>query len=101
MYWGGHMTTGGWIFSIFGTLIVVALIFAVIYSVVSAAGRRGGESASSESAREILDRRLASGDLTPEQYTQLRATLAAEQAASPDARPPRPASTPGADALPG
>jgi uncharacterized membrane protein len=92
MYWGDHMSTGGWIFSIFGTLIVVALVFTVIYWVVSAVSDRGGDRASRESAREILDRRLASGELTPEQYAQLRATLAAEQTATPD---PRPASTPG------
>jgi uncharacterized membrane protein len=95
MYWGNHMGTGDWIFSIFGTLIIVALIFAAIYWVVSAVSDRGGDRASRQSALEILDRRLAGGELTIEQYSQLRAALADEQTAAPVPRPPRPASMPG------
>jgi uncharacterized membrane protein len=92
MYWGNHMTTGGWIFSIFGTLIVLGLIVAATVWLIR---DRGTQTAASESAREILDRRHASGELNLEQYNQLRETLADEQATTPDPRPPRPASAPG------
>jgi uncharacterized membrane protein len=74
MYWGNHMTTWDWAFSVFGTLILVALIVVAILSFVSTpSDRDGSETASAASAREILDRRLASGELTVDQYEQLRA----------------------------
>jgi len=93
MYWGNHMTTGGWIFSIFGTLIVLGLIVAAIVWLIR---DHGSQTAANESASEILDRRLADGELNLEQYNQLRETLVAEQAAAtPDPRPPHPASAPG------
>ena len=80
MYWGDHMSTGDWVFSILGTLIVLALIIGLIVWAFSAAGGRSGppsgaSSPPGTSAREILDRRLASGELTVEEYEQLRATL--------------------------
>lgn len=95
MYWGHHMTTGDWIFSVVGTLIVIALAVSAIVWLTSAVGDRGGATAAASSAREILDRRLASGELPVEQYEQLRATLCDGQAATPDPQPPRPASAPG------
>ena len=64
MYWGNHMSAGSWIFSIIGTLIMVALLVAAIVWLVSS--RRSTLQASSGSANEILDRRLASGEITSE-----------------------------------
>ena len=73
---GGHISTGGWILSILGILILVALIVAVTVLVVSAIdGRRAGPPAEPESARAILDRRLARGELSVERYDELRTTL--------------------------
>ena len=92
MYWGNHMSTGDWAFSILGTLIILALIVAAIVWLLSALTDRGsGTTASSPSARDILDRRLAGGELTIEQYEQLRATLGDGQPARRDPQPPRPA----------
>jgi putative membrane protein len=91
MYWGNHMSTGGWIFSILGTVIIVALIIAAV--VWLASDRSAGPEASAESAGEILDRRLASGEVTPEQYNELRETLGAS--APLDRRPPSPVGTAG------
>jgi putative membrane protein len=88
MYWGNHMTTGGWIFSIFGTLIILGLIVAAIVWFIRDRGSQtasgGTQTASGESARAILDRRLARGELNLEQYNQLHATLADKQAKTPD-----------------
>jgi putative membrane protein len=89
MYWGNHMSTGGWIFSIFGTLIILALIVGLIVWLVSSSSRSDtGPTASRESADEILDRRLASGELTVDQYQQLRAALD-DAARTSDAQPSR------------
>jgi uncharacterized membrane protein len=93
MYWGNHMSTGGWIFSILGTLIILALIVGVIVWIVSEAGNRGSSPA--VSAREILDQRLARGEIAPEQYDQLREKLDAISAPSSEQRPTSPAGVPG------
>jgi putative membrane protein len=94
MYWGDHMGTGEWIFSILGTLIIIGLIVALIVWAVSPRGGRGSSaSATGESPREILDRRLANGELTAEQYQQLHETLEDGHARTNSERPPaRPAS---------
>ena len=105
MYWGNHMSAGGWILSVLWTLIILALIVAGMVWLFSAVGKREGGSGegrrpsaggSDVSAREILDRRLASGELTIEQYRQLRETIGDPAAAAGDSGPPRsPAGTPG------
>jgi putative membrane protein len=93
MYWGNHMSTGSWIFSILGTLIIIALIVGlIIWTVSPRGGRDSSPNATGESPREILDRRLASGELTVEQYEQLREALSAT---SSDSRPRDPAGAPG------
>jgi uncharacterized membrane protein len=94
MDWGNNMGTGSWIFSILGTLLILALVVAAIAWLLSA--RRDPVSSSSapeESAHEILNRRLASGELTGEQYTQLRETLSDAPSSSFTRKPRRPAST--------
>jgi putative membrane protein len=76
MYWNGHMTTGGWIMMILWTVIIFALVAAAIYWLANS--YRAGASApkpSEGSPREILDRRLAQGELTVEQYKELRETI--------------------------
>lgn len=93
-YWGDHMGAGAWIFSILGTLIIVALIVGVIVWVVQNTGSRGqaaDSGASATSAREILDRRLASGEITIEQYEQLRETIDRPAQGVAGTGPPRPA----------
>jgi putative membrane protein len=95
MGWGHHMSAGGWIFSIGAMLIVLGLVVAAIGWLIAARGGRAGSTATaSSSARETLDRRLASGELRVEQYEQLRAALSDGRAATPDPRPPHPAGTP-------
>jgi uncharacterized membrane protein len=96
MYWGNHMSTGSWIFSILGTLIILGLIVAVIVWAVSQRGDRGSSAAATgESAREILDRRLASGELTAQEYTQLREAVNDAAAMTSKSQPREPAGTPG------
>ena len=87
MDWNGHMTTGAWIFSIFGALIVLAVIV-WLFSTVGSRGAGGATSGSS--AGEILDRRLAGGELTIEQHGQIHKALADKAPRSaPDLQPPQ------------
>ena len=99
MYWDGHMSAGGWILSVLWTLIIVALVVAGIVWLISALGNRENrgptEDGSAPSAREILDRRLASGELSVEQYRQLRETIGDPDPAAGGTGPPQPASAPG------
>ena len=100
MYWNGHMTAAGWVIAILWTVIILALIGGAVYWLVSElSGRNPREAAApgEGSAREILDRRLAKGELTVEQYKELRGTLDGEATVAADKLPlpSRPASAPG------
>jgi uncharacterized membrane protein len=93
MHWGSHMSTWGWILSIFGMLIILALIAGTLAWLLSEL-RGGGSPAPEAAAREILDRRLASGDIASDEYDQLREKLAA-RAARGDHAPSSAAGVPG------
>lgn len=97
MDWSGHMSTAGWIFSVLWTVIIIALVVvAVVWLVSALSERRDRGTTSRASAREILDQRLASGELTIEQYEQLRDTLGDGRADAGSRQvPPRPASAHG------
>jgi uncharacterized membrane protein len=99
MYWNGHMTTAGWIIAILWTVIILALIAGAIAWLISALTSRsaGALGVTSEgSAREILDRRLAKGELTLEQYRELRDELGGQgPRSSREPLPSRAASAPG------
>jgi uncharacterized membrane protein len=87
MMYGNNMSTGGWMLSIVGTLIILALIVAaVVWLASSLKSRAEGDT----SASEILNRRLASGEITAEQYDVLRESL------SPTAAGARRPGSPGA-----
>lgn len=95
MYSGDNMGTGGWVFSILVTLILLALIVAAIVWLLSARRDRDRDrdrsiSTPRESANDTLDRRLASGELTAAQYEQLRKMLS-------DTHPRTSASVPNAE----
>ena len=99
MYWNGHMTTAGWIIAVLWTVIILALIAGAVYWLVSELSRRNPSDSSGAregSAREILDRRLAKGELTVEQYKELRATIDGEATVVTDRLPlpSQPARTP-------
>ncbi len=86
MYWNHHMSAGGWAFSILGTLIVLALIVGVIVWLV---GERRRDSAdASAPPLAILNRRLASGELTIDQYQQMLGAINGGAAAHGQPRHP-------------
>jgi uncharacterized membrane protein len=82
MMYGSHMGAGGWAFSIFATLIILGLLVAAIIWAVSQKSKRGGGSRELLSAHEILDRRLASDEITADQYDRLRNRLDASPMSS-------------------
>jgi uncharacterized membrane protein len=68
-------------------LIIFALFVVTIVWILSQLGARSGDRISrSVSAREILDRRLASGEISGDQYDQLREKLDAGPALGGDHR---------------
>jgi uncharacterized membrane protein len=76
MDWNGHMSSGGWFFSILATVIILALVGAAIVWIARELGAtRNRRPAAAMPAQELLDRRLASGEIDAEQYEQLRQTL--------------------------
>lgn len=77
-----YMHSVGWGWWVIGTVGMIAFWGLVIYAVVALVGgrfRTGGPDAPAEppaeSALDILDRRLASGDLSVEEYEERRAAL--------------------------
>jgi uncharacterized membrane protein len=77
MDWNGHMSSGGWL-SILALLIMVAIVGAAIVWIAREVGAsRDWGPAPEVSARAILDRRLASGEINAGQYEELCQTLAA------------------------
>jgi putative membrane protein len=87
MYDGGHMTTGGWIFGsvmivLLIALVVIAIVWLIRWSQSSAAPPRT-EASSGSPAREMLDRRLASGEIDEDEYRRLRDTVSEGHARTP------------------
>jgi uncharacterized membrane protein len=80
-------------------VIILALIAGAVAWLISALTSRSARApgvTSEGSAREILDRRLAKGELTLEQYRELRDEIGGEGPRSRrEPLPPRTASAPG------
>ena len=79
MYWD-HMTGWGWAMMILWSLIWIALIGVLISALVNwSRGSSAPAHPSAEqprpNARELLDQRLASGDITIEEYQARKAAL--------------------------
>lgn len=77
MFWHEHMNTGGWIFMVLGNIVIWGLIFALIFWLAQDWRTRGGrrETSSAPSPGDILDRRLASGEIDTDEYHRLRSAL--------------------------
>ena len=87
MYDTDHMTTGGWVLGsvmmvLLIALVVIAIIWLIRWSEASGASSRA-EASSGGSAREMLDRRLASGEIDEDEYRRLRDALSETHARPP------------------
>ena len=76
-WWGPH--TWGWMWIVPLSLLAVCVLFLLVYLGRGPRwfGGRPGRRILHEAAREILDRRLASGEISKEQYEELKRVLAA------------------------
>jgi putative membrane protein len=71
--WNGGMTWAGWFFmGLFWVLLIGVIGFAAAQLFP---GRRESRTESQAEPRQILDRRLASGEIDVETYEKLRRTL--------------------------
>jgi uncharacterized membrane protein len=86
---GEHMTTGGWIFMALGMLVLIVLVVVLVMWIVSQQRKPDrGPLPSGMSAREALDHRLVNGEITTDQYDELRKKL--DTSASAATGPPGP-----------
>jgi putative membrane protein len=69
--WGGGLFGWGWLFWI---VILVAAVW-IIVRVVSNRSYRGESGGGQESAMDILKKRYAKGEITKEQYDQMKKDL--------------------------
>ena len=67
MGWGAWLLMGG------ATVLFWAVVAVVVVALLS--GRRGSEGRPDPDPLKTLDQRLASGELTPEEYEQRRALI--------------------------
>jgi uncharacterized membrane protein len=88
MMYGDHMDAAGWTLSIFVSLLLVVLVVLAIVWLVrsqnagaSLQDRRG----EGGSARELLDRRLVSGEIGEDEYERLSKAISE---APPSNKPP-------------
>jgi putative membrane protein len=85
MFNGFHngMGAGGWVLMVLLWVVIVALIVWVVARLLPtrSGGRRDVPVATAEGPREILDRRLAGGEIDVQTYEELRAKLDPRSAA--------------------
>lgn len=76
MNWSGGMGAGAWVFM---SVLWVVLIAAIVWAMAALFGRTERSSGASIADRpeEILDRRLASGEIDADTYDTLRTKLLA------------------------
>ncbi len=78
MNYADHMDGGGWILpAVLMVLLIVLVVIAVVWLARNQTAKVAPRLASGEggSARDVLDRRLVSGDLEEDEYRRLRAVL--------------------------
>jgi uncharacterized membrane protein len=93
-YRGDHMGAGGWVFLALICVVLIGLLIAFVVWLAHDQRRRPhtGHYVEGGSAGEILDRRLATGEIGVQEYERLKASLAAPagSAASPTGPPTGP-----------
>ncbi len=85
MFYQQNMGAGGWIFMALANIVIWGLIIAFIVWLAQDLRSRPHRHhiTSGASASEILDRRLATGEIKPDEYQRLRTTLAQSRGDQP------------------
>lgn len=89
MYWD-HMNTGWWVLMSLGGVIVWGLIVWAALTIIREARDRRPDAAATASATEVLDQRLARGEIGVEEYHRIRDTLHGSATARRDSTPKPP-----------
>ena len=76
----GDFGTGWWIVMMLGMILFWGLVIAAIVWVVRELTHTRATHAASETPTAVLDRRLASGEITTEEYRERKALLAEQPA---------------------
>ena len=75
-YWGPHFFGWMWIFPAMFLIICLGFVFTVLLrGPVCRMNRDSGRQGRGESARDILDKRFARGELTKEQHEDMKRVL--------------------------
>ena len=92
MYHEDQMGAGGWVFMVLLGVVVLGLVAAFVVWLMQDQRRRPPDAryAPAGSAAEILDRRLATGEIAIEEYERVKASLAAPPTSGPPATPAAP-----------
>lgn len=72
--YGDHMSGSDWGLMVLWTVLAIVVVVAVIWAVLGLA-RREPPRERGRSGREILDERLARGEIGPDEYDRLRERL--------------------------
>jgi len=73
--WWGHGFGFMWLFPIFFFVVFVFFMRGMFGRGSSGCGLHGDNASTRESAREILDKRFAKGEITKEEYEGMKKTL--------------------------
>ena len=86
MYYDGgdHMGAGGWVLMALIGIVVIGLLVAFVVWLMQDQRRRphASHSVGGGSASEILDRRLATGEIGIQEYERIKASLTAPSSSS-------------------
>jgi putative membrane protein len=74
MYWD-HMSGWGWTMMIFWSAIWIGLVAVLAWIAVQWARRSPQDAPEPRTARELLDERLATGEIDPDEYQRRRGAL--------------------------
>jgi len=76
--WWGHGFGFMWLLPLLFFVVLIFFMRGMFGQGSFGCGSRGGNTPSRESAREILDKRFAKGEVTKEEYEEMRKTLGNE-----------------------
>jgi putative membrane protein len=87
--YGDHMDGGWWVLMVLGMVLFWALVIVGVIWLVRELTSRGGRLGREPDALEVLDRRLAEGTISPDDYRERRAILTSHQGGDerPEERP--------------